>query len=597
MNAPAAPALVLRAASLSPRSLDREARTVEAVASTGADVERLGFTERLPVAAADLRGLEGAPVLDSHRRMSVRDVLGVVEASRIEGGNLIVRIKFSRRAEVDPILDDIEDGALRGISLGYQVNAWKDERTAAGRVIRTATRWTPKEVSIVSVPADEGATIRSSAMPENQITQDRPATPAAPNPAPVTRAQVNAEIRSIGRLAGLEAGWADGQIDAEATVEAARAAAFDAMATRSAAPIRTQRATILHDNDAPELRGERMGEALYARMNPSHQLSEPARAFYGMTTVDMARDMLQRAGVSTTGLAPAALVTRALHTTSDFSIILGDTVGRTLRAAYSAAPAGVKMAGAQTTARDFRARQRIMLGEAPSLEKVNEAGEFTSGTMAEAAESYKVETYGRIIGISRQAIINDDLGAFANLAARFGQAAAQFEAQFLVDLLLANPAMSDGKALFHADHGNLAGSGAAPDDTTLAAARTAMRRQTGVSGERIAVTPKHFIVPPELEETALKLVAAITPAKTDDVNTHTNLSVIVEPRFTSATAWYLVASPSEIDGLEFAYLEGAPGPQIESRNGFEVDGVQIKVRLDFGAGFVDWRGWYRNAGA
>jgi hypothetical protein len=332
-------------------------------------------------------------------------------------------------------------------------------------------------------------------------------------------------------------------------------------------------------------------------MNPTHQLSEPARQFYGMTTVDMARDMLQRAGVATTGLAPAALVTRALHTTSDFAIILGDTVGRSLRAAYSAAPAGVKMAAAQTTARDFRARQRIMLGEAPTLEKVNEAGEFTSGTMAESAETFKVDTFGRIIDFSRQAVINDDLGALTNLSARFGQAAAQFENQFLVDLLLSNPVMSDGATLFHATHGNLAVLGASPSDTYLADARTGMRRQTGLSGEPIAVTPKFLIVPPELEDVALKLVTAITPAKTDDVNTHTNLSVIVEPRFTSATAWYLAAAPAEIDGLEYAYLEGAPGPQIESRNGFEVDGVQIKVRLDFGAGFVDWRGWYRNAGA
>lgn len=597
MNAPVTPSLSVRAADLRPRTLDRKARTVEAVASTGADVERFGFIERLPVAAAQLGGFTGAPVLDAHRRSSVRDVLGSIEAARVQGGNLIVRIKFSRRAEVVPILDDIEDGALRGVSLGYSVDAWKDERTPAGRVIRTATSWTPKELSLVPIPADPGATVRSIDMPEDQITQEPPASPAPPAPQMETRAQINAQIRQIGRLGGLGREWSDGQIDADATVEAARAAAFEAMASRSAQPVRTQRASVGFDNDDPAERYARMGEALYARMAPSHQLSEPARQFYGLMIVDMARDILQRAGISATGLAPAELVTRALHTTSDFSLILGDTVGRALRAAYSAAPAGVKMAAAQTTARDFRAKSRIMLGEAPTLKKVSEAGEFTSGTMAESAESYRVETFGRIIGISRQALINDDLGAFTSLSARFGQAAAQFEAQHLVDLLLSNPVMSDGTALFHADHGNLAASGSVISASSITAARTAMRRQTGLSGEAISVTPKFLIVPPEKEATAQQFVASITATKAADVNTNTDLSVIVEPRFSSTTAWYLAAAPSEIDGLEYAYLEGAPGPQIESRNGFEVDGVQIKVRLDFGAGFVDHRGWFRNPGA
>ena len=105
------------------------------------------------------------------------------------------------------------------------------------------------------------------------------------------------------------------------------------------------------------------------------------------------------------------------------------------------------------------------------MEKVNEHGEFKSGTLAEGEETYKVDTFGRIFGITRQALVNDDVGAFTDLSRRLGQAAAAFEAQFLVDLLTAQsglgPDMKDAKPLFHADHGNVSGTGAAPSETTL----------------------------------------------------------------------------------------------------------------------------------
>ena len=77
------------------------------------------------------------------------------------------------------------------------------------------------------------------------------------------------------------------------------------------------------------------------------------------------------------------------------------------------------------------------------------------------------------------------------------------------------------------------------------------------------------------------------------------LAPISEPRLdaASATAWYLAASPNQIDTIEYAYLEGQQGAYIETRNGFDVDGVEIKCRLDFGAKAIDWRGLYKNPGA
>ncbi len=262
-------------------------------------------------------------------------------------------------------------------------------------------------------------------------------------------------------------------------------------------------------------------------------------------------------------------------------MILGDAVGRELRTAYAAAPAGIFQVAKQTTVRDFRAKSAIQFGGQPDLEKVNEGGAFNHGTFEESAESYSIATFGKIFAISRQALVNDNLGAFTSVPARLGASARAFEAAQLVAKLTANPAMSDGVAVFHADHKNLSAE-AIINATSLATARIAMRRQTGLTSELVDVTPRFVVVPPELELAAERMLTEIQAATVAEVNPFSNLSLVVEPRLTNTAQWYVAADPATIDGLEYAYLEGAPGPQIESKAGFEVDGVQIKVRLDFG---------------
>lgn len=598
--------LLTRRADLAPATADRDARTVEVIWSTGAPVRRHDmageYIERLSLdaEAVDLSRLEGGSVLDAHRQSAVRDVLGSVRKAAVDGRRGTALIQFSRRPEVEPIWQDVLAGILRHVSVGYTVEEWS-ETTENGARVLTAVRWTPHEISLVPTPADPGAKIRM----ENDMTDtDTGAAETPPATEMQTRAAVNAEIRSIARIAGLDQAWVDSQIDAEADADTARRAAFEALAKRSAPAIRSEqvRVEMGESQDEPGLRARQMGEALYARINPRHELSEPARRYAYATPVDMAKELLTLRGESTMGLSPASIVTRALHTTSDFPIILGDTVGRVLRDAYQAAPAGVRRLGRQTTARDFRAVNKIMLGEAPLLEKLNEHGEIKAGTMAEAREAYKVETWARKIGITRQVLVNDDLGAFADLARRMGQGAAETEARILVDLLEANsgngPKLSDNKTLFHADHSNKAGSGAAISDTTLSAARLALRTQKGIEDRTIRVTPKNLLVPPALETDAEKWLATVAPAKATDVNPFSgSLSLVVEPRLTSATRWYVTADPGEIDGLEYAYLSGNEGPQVESRSGWDVDGVEIRVILDFGAGFVDHRGWFMNPGS
>ena len=606
---------ITRRASIKPQSVNTDARTVDVIWSTGAPVKRRDFdgnyVERLSLdaKAVDLSRLIGASVLDAHRQTAVRDVLGTVRDATVTGKEGNATIQFSARPEVEPIWQDVTAGILRHISVGYSVEEWADTLEDGTRV-RTATKWTPHEISLVPSPADPGATVRMEDKNMEHLntasedTQAQTTNGNAGTDVIQTRATINTEIRSIANVAGLDQAFVDSLIDQQADADEARRAAFDELAKRGGGDIRTEqtRVEIVSSQDDPEVRARQMGEALYSRINTGHELSEPARRYAYATPVDMAKELLSLRGVQVTGLSPASMITRALHTTSDFPIILGDTVGRTLRDAYQTAPSGIRRLGRQTTAKDFRSINKLMLGEAPMLEKLNEHGEIKAGTMTEAKEAYKVETWARKIGITRQVLVNDDLGAFSDLARRMGQAAAETEARVLVDLLESNsgngPKMDDTKVLFHADHGNKAGTSAVISDTTLSAARLALRTQKGLSGEPIRVTPKYMLVPPALETEAEKWLATVAAAKAADVNPFSgSLSLVIEPRLASATRWYITADPSEIDGLEFAYLAGGEGPQVESKSGWDVDGVEIRVILDYGAGFVDHRGWFANAGA
>ena len=157
--------------------------------------------------------------------------------------------------------------------------------------------------------------------------------------------------------------------------------------------------------------------------------------------------------------------------------------------------------------------------------------------------------------------------------------------------------MNDGANLFDAAHGNLSGTrrGAAAR-VTLSAARLAMRKQTGPGGGLITVTPRFLLAPPEMETAVEKLLTQVQAVTTDETNPFARLSLIVEPRLERCKTLVCCRRADRGRRSRIRLPAGAPGPQVESRAGFEVDGVQFKVRLDYGAGFTDWRGWYSNAG-
>ena len=672
MAAPVALPMQLRRAPILPATVNTEARSVDVVFTTGAAVRRrrwtgwdtsVPFDEILEVSdrAVDLTRLNaGAPALDSHSVWSSHSQVGVVERAWIEGKEGKATIRFPREGldqAADRMFGLIGDGIIRNVSVGYSIERVKVvEPAAKGEVEqRIVERWTPLEVSFVTVPADPRAQVRAAdqasypveivdtrmqkeaSMPESTTTvagdvpastetrqppvaasanpeptaarmPDAPATPDSEAIATRAREAERDRVSTIYDLTGrlnLERRFAEDLVKRGVSVDESRRLILDQVAAKSDETRTFPHVSVpLGGRDERITRRDAVANALLHRYSPTlFQLEDAARQYRGMTLLELARESLGNAGVNTRGLSRDEVATRALHSTSDFPEILSAVTNKTLRQAYDAYPRTFALFCRQVLATDFKSMHRVQLGEAPQLLEVGESGEFKRGTLGESKESYKVKTYGRVVAITRQVLINDDLDAFTRIPAMYGNSIAQLESDVVWGIITANPAMADGNALFHTTHKNLAGTGAALDVASVGAARAAMALQTGLDKKTVLnIRPAFLIVPAALELKAEQLVAQnLVPADSAKVVPQSirTLSPISEPRLdaASATAWYLAASPNQIDTIEYAYLEGQQGAYIETRNGFDVDGVEIKCRLDFGAKAIDWRGLYKNPGA
>ena len=457
----------------------------------------------------------------------------------------------------------------------------------------------------VAEPKDAAAQTRAQPKPQKADTAAVPDTEAVATRARETeRDRVSTIYDLAGRL-NLERSFAEDLVKRGTDIGEARRLILDQVAAKSEETRTFSQVSIpLGGRDEQVTRRDAVANALLHRYSPTlFQLEDAARQYRGMTLMELARESLGNAGVNTRGLSRDEVATRALHSTSDFPEILSAVTNKTLRQAYDAYPRTFMLFCRQVLATDFKAMHRVQLGEAPQLLEVSESGEFKRGTLGESKESYKVKTYGRVVAITRQTLINDDLDAFTRIPAMYGNSIAQLESDVVWGIITANPAMADGNALFHTNHKNLAGTGAALAVDAVGAARAAMAKQTGLDKKTVLnVRPAFLIVPASLELKAEQMVAQnLVPAATSSVVPQSirTLAPISEPRLDAAseTAWYLAASPNQIDTIEYAYLEGQQGAYIETRNGFDVDGVEIKCRLDFGAKAIDWRGLYKNPGA
>lgn len=334
-------------------------------------------------------------------------------------------------------------------------------------------------------------------------------------------------------------------------------------------------------------------------------LKEPhpaARDLQRMGIVGMAEAILSMQGLMPTDRSPSSVIHAAM-TTSDFPSLLSGTANKFLRDGYEFSSNGFVQFTAEREVPDFKPNTLVNLSEAPGLQTVPERGEYRHGYMTDSASTFQLETSGKIISLTRQMLVNDDLSAFTTIPRAFGASARRLEADKVYAKLTANAALGDGVALFHATHNNL-GTAAAISVNSLGLARAAMRKHKGIGGlGYLDVQPRYLIVPVALETTAEQLLASLVdPSKSNDTGNAAfirGLTLIADPRLDddSAVSWYLAADPKQVEGILRAYLQGEQRPHLEEEISFKTDAISYKVRLDFAAGVVDYRALYKNPGA
>ena len=462
----------------------------------------------------------------------------------------------------------------------------------------------------VSQPAAAAVTTLEAPMPDT-------VNAAAPTAAPFARTksdndQVLAMFKPFLSRDGVQALQTDVLADPALTVEQIQARLLTEVG-KNASPANPQNAGPRIEIVADE--GDKRRDAIVAALmvragvetDVAVRASMSTNPFRGHKLLDVARASLQRAGIKTDGMGQREIVAAAFtQSTSDFPVLLETAMHKSLQTAYARAALTWNRFCATGSVSDFRAHSRYRVGSFGSLDAKNELGEFVNKSIPDGEKStITAGTKGNIINLSREAIINDDLGAFVGLAASLGRAAARTVEVDVYALLALNaglgPVMSDTKTLFHSDHYNI-GTAGALGVTSLEDARVKMASQLDVSrNDYLDLRPAVLLVPMSSGGTARVLNAAEYDPDTANKLQKPNMvrglfrDVVDTPRL-SGTRFYAFADPTEAPVLEVAFLDGVQEPFLEQQDGFDVDGSRWKVRLDYGVAAIDFRGAVTNAG-
>lgn len=554
-------------------------------------------------------------------------VVGHIEKVWLEDNRGKALVRFDTDEQSETIFQKVQSGTLQGVSVGYAIYRYEvleDEETKStnGRFNGPAyvvTDWEPLEISIVSVPADATVGVGRSAEEIHTSIDTQEETKRMDEKAIVTTEEVKStpvetgitqedlqkameqerkrtsEITALFRDFDVEG--ADEAIVMGVSVDEARAMVMDQLRARNKGVSVT-----MGEAESDKFRAAAQDAVLMAAGIPVADAAPGAQELRGYSLIELARESLRRESDSTVNFGDNMELARAaINSTSTFPAIMSNLANKSVMTGFNEAETTFQIWAGKGSNRDFKEAARVALSEAGNLELVPEGGQFQQDFLGEASARTKVATYGKLFSLTRQAIINDDLGLFSKIATKYGSAAKRLVNKMVYAQLTGNVKMQDNVALFDAKRGNVAGTGEALSVKAIAKAITAMRRQKGITGEAtLNITPKYLVVPPELEVTAYQIVnstAAVDGVNSGVVNPYKGRFVVVaDAELTDPDAWYLVADATQHDTIEVTYLNGVETPRLETRQGFDVDGIEYKVAFDCGVSALDFRGVYKNAG-
>jgi ATP-dependent Clp protease, proteolytic subunit ClpP len=340
--------------------------------------------------------------------------------------------------------------------------------------------------------------------------------------------------------------------------------------------------------------GDSVKQSLLARAGiDKDKANAKDNAYNAMTLRELARASLVDRGVSVSGQNAMSMVGLAFtHSSSDFGQILIDVAYKSLLKGWETAAENFDQFTSPGTLTDFRAAKRVGLGDFGYLPQVGEGEEYTYGTIGDEGASVALATYGQLFTITRQAILNDDMHLLTKIPEKMGQAARATIAKLVFALLTGNAKAQDGKALFDASHKNTI-TNAVLDLANIDKGIQLMNGFVNARGEPLAIEPEFMLLPTSMYTRGLQLIKSASVEGADANSGIINpLRDIVTPvksaRLQAADekSWYLINK----EAIEVSYLDGIDTPYMEQQQGFTVDGVSTKVRIDAGVNVIDYRG-------
>lgn len=643
--------MAVRAASAQPASLDEDAREVEVVFSTGARAwnyipgEGMAW-EELDMSASAIRmgrlASGDAPVLDGHRGYEAENVLGRVVSARLEDNVGVARLRFSEADDVRSTWQKIKDGTLRTVSVGYRIHAYEKTKAEDGRALIRATDWEPYEISVVPIPADAGATVRGEQLADSPAAITVEAAPAAimeqtmtdttsaaAPEAPVAAAvDINAERAAViqaerSRIAGIDealrrasqflAPEAAQALRAEAvsaghSVDRVREAIFERMENAQIMTTPTQTVRTGASGDDPAAIIDAMATAIAVRAMPAvaaRAKTERFREFAGLRPSDMLMELAAARGERVSPRMRLQMVERAFHTTSDFPMLLENAGNKMLEAGFALAEPSYRRFFARRSFNDFKAHSFLTAGDFPALQELGEGGEIKTGTISEKRERITAKTYSRGVAVTRQMLVNDDLGAFTDFGTMIGRRVADQENALAYELMGQNsgdgPTLTEGNArVFTTGRSNKAASGAAISEAALDAGFAAIMGHKSLDGLTLNLQPRYLVTGAAYRGAALRFTRGGNRVVADqgaNVPLYDTMEPISDANITG-NRWYLFADPSAAPIYAYGYVGGQEAPSIRVQQYVPGrDGILVEVVHDFAVGAIGWRGGWFNPGA
>ncbi len=614
-----------------------KAPKVKGLAYSGGKMRLGGWSRAVVVDLSGMTVPESVPLLANHENHTLGRI-GIV-AAQVEDGHLNISGDIVAEGELsESIVSQGKAGANWQLSIGAEVEAaelvQEGKRTVNGieheAPFYHVTKSTLREVSVVAVGADKATHMQVTAKLElkgNSVMEPEDKTEPTPTPAIDAQAVAEEAVKNERqRIAAVKAVCAGEfpEIEAKAVAEGwdeaktseAVLAAYREREPKTAPMVVAKKGTDMnakHLEAALSLRAGINADTLAKTMGD--ETVEAAMKDADIPLSGILAECMKLEGMSIPRTFDNAAIKAAFSTVS-LPGILSNVAQKKLLQAYQAQPIIATKLCTTADLSDFKENERFRLTDIGDLKPVGADGEIQDGGVTEEKAVNQLDTYAKKFCLTRKMIINDDLGAFLKVPTAMGNRAARLVDQLFFKRLMANPTMTDGKALFSAPHKNLlTGANSALSLDSLKKAIQVFLNQTDADGQPINVEPSILLVPTALKFLAQELTRGTTlimsggdgttvrPAM--NVLTDENLNVISSPYLSngnyagaSEAAWYLFGKPGTVDTFEIGYLKGKRTPTVERGDlDFNTLGMWFRVFFDVGIREQDHRGMVKANGA